>query len=192
MGRTFSGYSVKQAAFSVAPVAAGAPICLFLPVQGGIKIPWIMGLTRLRISLQTAVEGNFGLTEPNNFPTVALGTQVTATEVSSWNGGNSGAVWPPPAPQSSGGGVFTSWTLAPTFAATPPYIERDVAPNIVGASLQWEWPEDDPVWPSLYAGTASSGRGLALQNCGAAASPQILITARWLEWSNGVIPWNIP
>lgn len=175
MGKLIVSYTTRQIAVAVPAVAGGGFICQLNPPQAVTTRPLTMGLTKLRVVLTTAVQGTFGLVAAATAGTPTAPGTVLGQRVSLGNHGYGGSAGP--------GRIITAWGLGldPTVAAAPLYYEQDLLPATVGAGFEWTWPEDDPLTENMEE--TVSGKGLLLQNLNAGASPAVIVTARWLEFS---------
>ncbi len=174
-----TSFQSVEVAVELAAVAAGAPLLQLLPPQAvlpsGVKSK-AYGLVRLRFVLKTAVATELGLVVP-----ATVGTALTSHDgvaVTSFAAGDGDAINSDPL-----GKLVEAWTVAPTFAVTPAYFERDLLPATIGAGFEWTWPEDDPFVPffgsPLHAGNTGGGKGVVVQNIGAGATGVLLVSARW-------------
>jgi hypothetical protein len=177
MGRIITSYTAVQAAVAIPAVAAAnAPICQWMPAQVAALRGTYMGLTRVRITLASAVQGSFGLIAAASAGVPAPGAthgQIASTS----NGGYSSGAGGP-------SGLVSSWTTAPTFAATPHYFELGLAPGAIGNVIEWNWPEDDPLTANMQQEPGFFNSGLILHNLNAGPSPAIMVSARWLSFSS--------
>ena len=171
MGKKIVAYSSYEVSAAVASVADTTAMGLLFAPPSVTLHPLAMGLTRLEIILTTAVQTKVGLLIPATKGTVSGPGTNNGILVSSGGGGygdNSGNV----------GTLATAWSVAPTFSGAPVYLRSAVLPAIIGASLVWEWPDDDPLVSVLVA---SSNLGLALRNITGGASAAVIINARWIN-----------
>jgi hypothetical protein len=178
MGKLITTYTTYQATAFVASVAAGAPICQINTIQNVSTRPRNLGLVRLRVVLTNAVKGEFGLVIADPFTTsvpTAPGTSL-GQPVSSGNGGYG----------QSPGRLLSLWTTPPVIPGTPHYLELDLLPASTGAKFEWTWPDDDPLTVSMHQEGGFVEKGIVLQNLNAGASPDMLVTARWIDFSSAI------
>jgi|APFre7841882590_1041340.scaffolds.fasta_scaffold00120_18 hypothetical protein len=190
MGKLINVYSSFEVTAAVAAVAASGFIAQVVPqqVSSDTGRPMIMGLTKLRIELTTAVSSKFGIVVANATGTPTGPGTHNGQEVSRGGGGYS-VTYP--------GQLLTAWSAAPTFSAGREFYRSELLPATVGAFVEWDWPEDDPFSPfdinqGRYAFQCpdglpiSAGFGVLVQNMGAGISGAVIVTARFLQYRFGL------
>ncbi len=176
MNSSIRAYSTYEASAVIAALAAGAVGAQLKP-QPALAPPGItslkIGLVRLEVSLTTAVASLLGLVRPGSIGTAT--TSATGSRVGTVNGGFQVA--------SNNGSILSSaWSVAPTVS-TPVY-RRAQLPATIGATLVWEWPEEDPfnngddMTRDIF-----QRNGILLQNLGAGASAAMVVNYRWIEYN---------
>jgi hypothetical protein len=181
MGKIIQTYSAYEISASVPAALAGGFLLQITPPDSPAPSPErnrIVGLTRLRVILSSAVTSHFGLVK-----TAARGTAIPADVksgklVSTGNGGYSGGT-------GTVGQIVTGWTVAPTSVGD--YYRREILAGAVGDAFEWNWPEDDPFGGeilSIPSPMSFNFNGILLQNIGAGASASLEVSARWIEFSS--------
>jgi len=167
-------YTTYEASAVIAAIAAGAP-CAQLKTQPAIVAGTgvqniLVGLVRLEVVLTTAVASLLGLAKASS-----AGTATTGQRVGTAFGGYANG---------SGSLLSTAWSAAPAVGTV---YRREQFPANIGATIVWEWPEDNPFnngddmrrW--IFA-----GNGALLANLGVGASAAMVVNYRWVEYS-GVV-----
>lgn len=168
-------YSTYQASAYVAAVAGAAMLCQITPPSlVAVVIPRVMGLTRLRVVLATAVQTRFALFQSGGNPTPLAPGIFPGIEVSKSNGGYSGGA-------GTTGLLASIWTAPPTAFGNP--IEEDLLPAAIGAGFEWVWPEENPFGAFGGGPTDGQGTGYCLKNLNVGASGDVIVTVRWSEFA---------
>ena len=168
----FSTFEIAQVMAAVADTTALAQI---LP-SAVTSVNGCVGLTRLKMTMLTAVITQLGLITPTAAGTPTAPGTTNPPNVSNRNI-SLGQVSP--------GRLISAWSVAPTYAASPVYYRRAYLPATVGASVEWTWPEDDPFQIGLrQASLSSSVVGAVIRNITGGVSGQVLLEARWKVFAN--------
>ena len=153
----------------------GLSLAQLLP-SANVAVVGCGGLTRLKVTANTAVLTRVGLIRPATVGTPTAGGTIAPLNISN----RSIALG-----QVSPVRFIEAWTVAPTFAASPLYSHIAVLPATIGASFTWEWPEDDPYQFGLQqASLSSSLLGAVLRNITGGASADLYIEARFKIFPN--------
>jgi hypothetical protein len=164
-----------------APAAAAGEVCAALyPNQTAAPDgkSTIMGLTRLSVTLKTAVESYLSLQAVDTAGVTP--TELPGFIVSSGNGGFG---------EDRIGQLAAVWAGAKPVPNGVPY-RKDLIPNVIGAGFEWTWPDDDPFTTNLKCSQAFFGPlplpapelGLCIVNVGALACATLVISARWSQF----------
>ncbi len=170
-------YSTYEASAYIAAVADnGIAFQITPPSLVAVTIPRLMGISRIRVVLATAVQSRLALFRVGNAPTPLAPGIFPGVLVSQGGGGYSGGA-------GTKGLLASVWTVAPT--STGNAIEQDLLPATIGAGFEWTWPEDNPFAGFTGSGTDGQGTGFCLKNLngGAAVSGDIIVTVRWSEYT---------
>lgn len=171
-------YTTYEIATFAAPVVAGGFILQLAPEINPTLPQRVMGLTRLIITLSTAVQTDFGLVAADTRGTPTVPGTFPGQQISMGNGGYSGG--------SGVGNLYTLWSAAPTLAVTPRYFRREILAGAIGERLVWEWPEDDPFGGYPFSLMGGGNSGVLVQNLNPVLpSALVLVSARWKDFSPG-------
>lgn len=173
---TIRAYTTYEASAVIAALAAGAVGAQLKP-QPALAAPGItsikIGLTRLEVTLTTAVASLLALVRPSSLGTSNVST--TGSRVGTQGGGFA---------VGSGSILATGWTAPPGVSTV---FRRQQLPATIGATFVWTWPEENPfnngddMTRDIF-----QRNGILLQNIGAGASAAMVVNYRWIEYS-GVV-----
>jgi hypothetical protein len=173
MGSIQTQFSTYEIAQVMAAVADNTALAQILPPSGAGSVGCI-GLTRIRLTMLTAVISQFGLVTPT-----AAGTSGTTTQMV--NVSNRNIALGQTLPR-----LVSAWTVAPTYPGTPVYARRAYLPATIGAFIEWTWPEDDPYQIGLRQPSLSSSLvGAVIRNLTGGVSGQVLLEVRCKVFANG-------
>jgi len=180
--KTFSTY---QASCATGVIASGDPVCHFWPSQlfASTGFQTQLALTSIEIFNLTAVASRLGLKPVNNLPTALTENPLVGVLVGQGNGGwtsNQGV-----------GRIQTVWTNPPQSSSNVSNIKLAQLAAVVGDSVLWTWPEDNPLATAniIQPTTAGDlGPGYIIENIGAGASAEFFVMMTWSEYRLDVIP----